>query len=585
MVAITMEEARDRIIENIDIQQKTEECSIYQAAGRIVSRQYVANMNQPPFDRSPLDGFALNHEDVSEAGELHPVTLKITHTIYAGDDYRVTLYRGDAARIMTGAGIPKGADCVIRQEDVIFDEEKVTIRNAMKARANICNRGEDTAVGDVLIQRGEVLTPSYGAVLAGQGYFEIEVYQPLKVGVLATGSELTEQPLRPGQIYNSNAPMLAMRLEQLGMVTRCDYCSDEIEIITDRIQGMLEICDVVITTGGVSVGDKDYLPQVVDMLHGKLLFHGVAMKPGSPMMAATIQNKLLICLSGNPFAAMATLELIALPGLLKASGRTRYYPSIRTARLKNAFPKSSKAGRRFIRARYEEGTVSIPDNHSSGSIASMIDCNCLVDIAEGSGSLPIGEAVRCVMTINDDAALATETGNIEKKIPVYCISGSKNVGKTTVLEQLVKILTDKGYRIGVVKHDGHDFIPDVPATDSFRMREAGAAAVAVYSSERILMYRQCDTKLLPELVVKELRQFVDDKVDMILVEGWKNSTYPKIEIMREAISTDRVATSPVCAICSDSLSIIRQDREQKCPVYSFDEVALLAELLMEQLTD
>ena len=246
-----------------------------------------------------------------------------------------------------------------------------------------------------------MLTPAHIGVLAGQGIPDAEVFRPLTVGVLATGSELLEagEAWAPGKIYDANGIQNAARLRQLGFAVERTHCSDDPEEIAVRMQDLLTRCDAVITSGGVSVGQKDYLPTVLEMLHAEPVFAGVAQKPGSPMIAAQVGEKLVFCLSGNPFAAAATLEQYAVPALLRAAGRREEdcIPVHTRGRLTTGFSKPSK-GTRFLRARALGGLVEIPgegnaEAHSSGSLSAMMGCNCLVELPAGSGPVAPGEEV------------------------------------------------------------------------------------------------------------------------------------------------------------------------------------------------
>lgn len=538
---IEMEEARQIIINALQTSSQIEEVPIWDAVERVCGKTLCATQDQPPFDRSPLDGFAMRAEDTAGASKEHPVKLAVKRRVYAGDDFQFAIEQGEAVRIMTGAGIPWGADCVIRQEDALFDggeaAEQVTILKEMHAHDNICDRGEDIQKGAAIISQGEVVTSAHGAVLAGQGYFTIPCYRPISAGVLSTGSELVEMPeqYRPGKIYNSNGPMITMRLKQLGMQVTHECCKDQVDEIQTKIVELLKSQDVVITTGGVSVGEKDYLPAILEQMGADILFQGVAMKPGSPMMAATYQGKVIAALSGNPFAAAATLELMVLPGLLKACGRADYCPDRETAILKNGFPKASKHGRRFIRAHYHNGYVTIPDNHSSGSVTTMIGCNCLVDIPAGAQALAAGEHVQVILQLSESCAKS-------KKVPILCISGSKNTGKTTLLEDLISRLTQKGLHIAAIKHDGHDFTPDVEGTDTYRFRTAGAISTAIYSAQNTAIFHAnvtTDDRTF-EQTIEDLQKTAAVQPDLILVEGLKESIYPKIETLRQSISGQSV---------------------------------------------
>lgn len=372
-----------------------------EACGRIAAQNLCARMDQPPFHRSPLDGYALHSADTAGACKDAPVSLPVVMKLYAGDSPAAPLPAGCAARIMTGAPLPEGADCVLMQEQTDGGEETVRLYASLKPEQNVVFRGEDIAAGTVIAPEGAALTPAHLGVLAGQGYGEVPVFRSLRVGVLATGSELLGpgEPWAPGKIYDANGIQNAARLRQLGFAVERRHCSDDPDLIARQMQELLAGCDAVITSGGVSVGQKDYLPAVLEALQAETLFAGVAQKPGSPMLAARLEGKLVFCLSGNPFAAAATLEQYAIPALLRAAGRREEECIlVRTRRtLTTGFSKASK-GTRYLRAKAEGGTVAIPGEgnaevHSSGSLSAMIGCNCLVELPAGSGPVKPGEEV------------------------------------------------------------------------------------------------------------------------------------------------------------------------------------------------
>ena len=371
------------------------------ACGRIAAKALCARMDQPPFDRSPLDGYALHSADTAGASRETPVTLPVSMKLYAGDAPAAALPVGCAARIMTGAPLPAGADCVLMQELTDSGEETVQLYAALKPQQNVVLRGEDIAAGAVIAAEGTPLTPAHLGVLAGQGIAAVPVYRTLTVGILSTGSELLApgEPWAPGKIYDANGVQNAARLRQLGFAVQRRHCSDDPEKIARQMQQLLSVCDAVVTSGGVSVGQKDYLPAVLERLGAQMIFAGVAQKPGSPMLAAKVGGKLVLCLSGNPFAAAATLEQYAVPALLRAAGRCEAgcIPPRTVRTLTTGFSKSGR-DHRYLRAKAAGGSVTIPgeggaEAHSPGSLSAMIGCNCLVELPAGSGPVAPGEEV------------------------------------------------------------------------------------------------------------------------------------------------------------------------------------------------
>lgn len=365
--------------------------------GEILSGDVLAVHDQPPFPRSPLDGYALRGEDSQGATVEHPVTLKVIDKFCAGECRAMELQAGECVRIMTGAPIPTGANAVIRQEDTDYGVDEVQLYRSVAPWQNYCYAGEDYHQGDLLLSDGAILDFAAIGVLASNGIADVTVYPKPKVAVISTGDELLNlgEPLQDGKIYDSNLYMIQARLREWGMDSTGIQVTDQQEAIKQKILESLAEVDAVITTGGVSVGEKDLLNQILQEPEMNLIFSSVKMKPGSPVKYALYQGKPILALSGNPFAAMATLELLAKPmlGTLMQKG----HKQIRTtAVLKNGFQKASK-GRRLIRAAYENGLVRIPDGHSSGQIFSMIGCNCLVDIPGGTAALQAGSTVEVIL--------------------------------------------------------------------------------------------------------------------------------------------------------------------------------------------
>jgi len=384
-----------------------ETVSLYDASGRVLAEPVYAPLDQPPFDRSPLDGYALCAADTSGADKQHPVCLRVIETVYAGDMPSKTVASGEAVRLTTGAPLPSGCDCVIRHEDTDNGRETVQVYRSLRPHDNYCDQGEDYRKGALLVPAGTRLDAYAIGVLASVGVMRVPIYRKPTVGVISTGDEIVPpetDPLPPGKTYDSNQLMLSVRLEELGLGhPKAKHMPDVPEAVAEEIRRLFDSCDcdVILTTGGVSVGDKDIFHQVIPLLGVEPLFWRVKLKPGSPALYArytgmspgTHPGKPLLCLSGNPFAAAATFELLARPLLAALSGDTALNLVPAQARLSGSFPKSSPA-RRFLRGHYEDGVVIIPKKHASGMLSTAIGCNCLVDIPAGSPPLSDGQKVR-----------------------------------------------------------------------------------------------------------------------------------------------------------------------------------------------
>jgi molybdopterin molybdotransferase len=373
-----------------------------EALGLAAGEALYAPVDNPPFDRSPLDGFALRSEDAKTAGPDHPLKFRVAASLSAGEVYARPLGQGEALRIMTGAAMPPGADCMIPKEAVREVEDGVLIFQPLKRHENYIFQGEDIKQGQLLIAQGERLGFAQLGILAAMGLERVSVLRPCRAGVLCTGDELSPpgKPLEPGKIYDSNGVMLAARLEELGIgARRFPSMGDDAAAACEKIRAYIEEIDLLITTGAVSVGDKDIMPQVLHSLGAEILVRRMNHKPGSAILCGVYRDKLILGLSGNPFAALTTLELLGRPVLARLTGRRDLECRPREAALFNPFPGGRSAQRRFIRARLEERDrdlpwAVLPQGHASGQLFSLLNCNCLIDIPEGRASLPAGSLVQ-----------------------------------------------------------------------------------------------------------------------------------------------------------------------------------------------
>lgn len=382
---VQLEEARNQLREQVTLIKETERIPLMDAVGRILAEDGVAVQDQPPFSRSPLDGYAVRGKDTKGASLNQPKRLTVIGNVYAGQVFGGTVRENEAVRIMTGAPIPDGADTVIRQEDSDYGMKQVKIYRESKPYENYCPQGEDYKKGTVLLKKGCVLDGVSIAVLASLGNDLVSVYRKPKIAVISTGDEVMQpgNSLKPGKIYDSNLHFICGRLKELG-VTPIAYghCEDEVEKMTAQVELFAAQADLILTTGGVSVGQKDIMHEVVERLHAKQLFWKVALKPGAPTLAAVYKGIPMICLSGNPFGAAANFELLVRPTIAALTGNNRWELKTQKAFLQNDYKKHGKY-RRFLRGYTENGKVWIPSgNHASGVLASMIGCNCLIELSQ-----------------------------------------------------------------------------------------------------------------------------------------------------------------------------------------------------------
>ena len=376
---ITLERAVELIRRNV--RPSPAQSLLSDVSGRILSQNIYSPIDQPPFNRSPLDGYALRSEDTVGASKASPVKLKVTEIIYAGTVPKHTVEKGQAARIMTGSPLPEGANCVLRQEDTDCGLTHVKIYSQLRRSYNVIIRGEDFKAGDLLLAEGTKLGAESLAIAALAGITQLPVYNLPSVRVISTGDELCRPgiPLTQGKIYDSNSVYITSRLKQLGIpVISAEIVGDEIDKLKDSLSAK---CDLTITTGGVSVGEKDLVPQSLQELGAEIIFHKIDVKPGSPALFAILNGRPVLSLSGNPFAAAATFELLARPILSVLCKDNSLNPTGVDAILQTPFEKSG--GRRFLRGFYKNGIVNLPSGHSSGQFHSMLGCKCLAEIKHG----------------------------------------------------------------------------------------------------------------------------------------------------------------------------------------------------------
>lgn len=398
MQDISLEQAVEVLLEQVGPVRGTERVPLMEALGRTLAEDFAAPFDNPPFDRSPLDGYTFDSRAVASATPQAPARLRIIGEECAGQFFDRPVPRGCAVRIMTGGAIPSGCDCVVRQEDVAAEGDTLSVPLALHHLENYCFAGEDIRRGTMLMRGGTKITAAHLAVLASMGCDRVNVIRPVRIALASTGDELLQpgEPLRPGRIYNSNLYLLAGRLREMGFAPKIlGILPDDCAEAAGAVQAELDQSDLILTTGGVSVGKKDIMHGVVRQI-GRRLFWRVCMKPGAPAIAYTADETLGIALSGNPFAACATFELLVRPVLAKLSGRDELLVRRVQAVLTNGFSKPSP-GRRFIRAYYEAGKVRIPEQHASGSLFSAVGCNAFVEIPAGTGPLEPGTKVGVVL--------------------------------------------------------------------------------------------------------------------------------------------------------------------------------------------
>ncbi|BCD60882.1 MULTISPECIES: gephyrin-like molybdotransferase Glp [unclassified Nitratiruptor] len=318
-MAISIIEALN-IIDALPIRTKQELLCIEDAVGRIATQDVYASLNLPLFDNSAMDGFAVKVEDAGKQ-------VKLAGTVLAGEDKSFTLQSGECIKIMTGAKIPEGTEAIVPIEDVTFEGNMIHLPKKIKLYNHIRKAGEDIEQGEKLIQKGEYLNAYKIGLLASQGISHIQVYKRIHIAIFATGHELkmAYETLEEGQIYNSNTPSLYARCKELGCdVSFLGKVEDSIEAIVEAIKNGLH-ADIIITSGGVSVGEADFTKDAFKQLGMEILFSKIDIKPGKPTTLGKIGNTYVLNLPGNPLAAIINFEIFGRFLIKKLQGRIDAY--------------------------------------------------------------------------------------------------------------------------------------------------------------------------------------------------------------------------------------------------------------------
>ena len=405
MSKLAYEKAREILLEQV-IPVGTEVIATEVSAGRVMADALIAAENVPAFDRSPYDGYAFRSEDSRNAGRDTPVTLRVLEEIPAGTVPKYEITKGTAARVMTGAPIPHGADAVVMYEKTEFTKSEVRIFTPAKPGENVIYAGEDVRKGTVLAPAGSVIDGGLCGSLAAQNKAVVRVYGKPVIGIISTGSELLEpgNDPEPGKIINSNRFTFAAELLKLGCTpVFLGTAGDDPQDICDLIRKGSLNCDGILLTGGVSVGDFDYTPQAMEMAGAELLFHGVDIKPGMACAYGVMRNKekkILVCgLSGNPASSLTNYHVLAVPALRKLSGRREalWLPEPFPVKLAEGFGKASP-GTRFLRGYLDlgDGTACMQISKDQGNVilSSAIGTNVMAVIPAGSGPVVPGSILQ-----------------------------------------------------------------------------------------------------------------------------------------------------------------------------------------------
>lgn len=390
-MAVKVEEALELIYKNVK-SKCIKILPIELVLGSVLAQDVIAKHNLPPYDNSAMDGYAVK---VSDAGKC----VEVNHTIFAGDDSKEVLKNSFAIKIMTGARIPDGCECIVPQEDTSKCENEVLLPENLSMSRHIRLCGEDILSGSLLLSSGEKLYAHHITLLASQGITHVKVYKKPRISLFASGSELKMhfEDVESHQLYNTNTPTFLARAQELGCeVDFVGTAVDTLEDIHKHIHSALD-SDLIITSGGVSVGDADFTKEAFDAFEIENIFDKIEIKPGKPTVFGKIGNTYVLNLAGNPLAAALNFELFGQSVLLALSGNSSKYLNTINAKMKDDY--KLKKGRRTLVPGSFDGEFFKPcEKFAPGMVSPLATSNSFIMIDESVDFLSCSSAVKVIPT-------------------------------------------------------------------------------------------------------------------------------------------------------------------------------------------
>jgi len=393
---ISREEALEAILNSIKPIDRIELVPIEKAVGRVLARDLVANMDVPPFDRAAMDGYAVKAEDTYGASEFDPKILKLVGVLHAGESTNRSVGHGECIRIATGCPIPAGANAVVMAEFTDERDGEVLIFRAVHPLENISLKGEDIKRGEVVLREGEILTPPKIGVFAALGLRKVAVYQKPRVAIIPTGVEVRELgfELRDGQIYDVNSYTLAsILLENGALVTRAPIIPDTYEALKSALHRFLDH-DLIVFSGGSSVGERDMLASIIEE-EGKLLFHGVQIKPGKPTLFGIVDGKPVLGMPGYPASCLSNAYIFLIPAVRKMARLPPKKPTTIRAKMARRFV-SASGREQFLTVKVVDGKV-YPVFKKSGDITSLSKADGYVILPVNLDVIEEGEEITVIL--------------------------------------------------------------------------------------------------------------------------------------------------------------------------------------------
>ncbi len=390
-MTVTVEKALELIYTNVK-KTSLKILPIEEALGFVLAQDVVATHNLPPYDNSAMDGYAVKVEDSAKS-------VKVMHTIFAGDDFHGELESGNAIKIMTGAKIPLGTQCIVPIEDITETPEGIELPANLAMSKHIRFAGEDIKKEMTLLESGSLINAYQITLLASQGISHIKVYKRPRVALFASGNELKMhfEHIESYQLYNTNTPTLLARAKELGCeVEFIGTAQDRVEDIQAHIKSALE-CDLVITSGGVSVGDADFTKEAFKIFNHKIFFDKIEIKPGKPTTFGKIGETLVLNLPGNPMAAALNFELFGTAIIYALSGVKSKFTNSINAKMRSEY--KLRSGRRSLVPGYFDGEFFTPCEYfAPGMISPLAYANGFIMVDEKLAILKEGKEIKFIST-------------------------------------------------------------------------------------------------------------------------------------------------------------------------------------------